>query len=228
MVITIDGPAGAGKSSAAMALARRLGFDYLDTGATYRAATWKALKAGVDMNDAAQVAEQTRRARIEFVEQNGGKRLFCDGHDVTEAIRTPRVTENIYHVADEPQARQALIRLQRQMAAGRDIVTEGRDQGTEVFPDAEVKFFLDASVEERAARRLRDLQRAGVEATRQQVEEQIRIRDIQDNSRPAGALRKTQDMILIDNTGLSADQVVQHMYEAIAERFPDRINRKRK
>jgi cytidylate kinase len=215
--VTVDGPAAAGKSTVARKLAQRLGFRYLDTGAMYRAATWKALDARADVEDPDELAAVTEETRIELTPDG---RVLCDGRDVTEEIRTPEVTENIFHLADEPAVREVLIEQQRRFARDHDVVTEGRDQGTEVFPDAEVKFFLVAGLEERARRRLQDLQRNGRDPSLREVKRQVMERDAKDKSRPVGALRKTEDMILIDSTDMTADQVVEAMFEEVSRRLP--------
>ena len=215
MIVTIDGPAAAGKSTVARALAKRLAFDYLDTGAMYRAATWKAMKEGVDLYDPVAVARAVADARIEFVWSGDAPRVLCDGQDVAAEIRTPQVTDNICRVADVPAARRLLIEQQRRFAQGHDLVAEGRDQGTDVFPDADVKFYLDASLDARAARRLKDLLDLGVSATLEQVREQIVERDRLDKSRPVGSLRLTGDMIVIDSTDMTPEQVVDEMAQAV-------------
>jgi cytidylate kinase len=216
LIITIDGPAAAGKSTVARALAARLGCEYLDTGAMYRAATWKVLSEGVALEDDCAVRRASAEADIEFRHDAGVTRVLCDGRDVTAEIRTPEVTANIYRVADLPAARAVLIERQRRHAGDRGLVTEGRDQGTEVFPEADVKFYLDASLEVRAARRMADLAKQGTDVAEREVLKQVSERDAQDRARPVGSLRRSDDMIVIDSTCLSAEEVVSKMVEFVA------------
>lgn len=218
MIVTIDGPAGAGKSTVALALAKRLSFDYLDTGAMYRAATWKALEESVDLCDPDAVVRTIAEARIELALSGNTARVLCNGRDVTAEIRTPRVTDDISRVADLPAARDLLIEQQRRLAQGRNLVAEGRDQGTDVFHDADVKFYLDASLDTRAARRLKDLRNLGVTATLEQVRGQIAERDRLDKARPMGSLRRTEEMIVIDSTHMTPDEVVGEMAQTIERR----------
>ena len=218
LIVTVDGPAAAGKSSVARELARRLGFRYLDSGAMYRAVTWKALECGADLCDAGELARMARQARLDLEPHPGGVRVLCDDRDVTREIRTPRVTENIYRLADEPEVRKALIEQQRELGRRYDLVAEGRDQGTEVFPGADVKFYLDASLDERARRRRRDLADAGRTMPLEDVRRQLADRDARDRSRPVGALCRDEDMTAVDSTKLSVDQVVETMLREIERR----------
>lgn len=208
MVITIDGPAGAGKSTVARAVARRLGFRFLDTGAMYRACTWAALAAGIPMEDPRAVVRLVRRLAIDLEDVDGMQRVRVDGRDVTLEIRNEGLARHIFRVADPPEVRAELVRLQRAYAEGRDVVTEGRDQGTEVFPDAPHKFFLDASLAERSRRRAAELEARGFAVAPDRLEADLRDRDARDRARPVGALKPAADAEVIDTTGMPVDAVV--------------------
>src|SRR5262245_47039465 len=210
MIVTIDGPAGAGKSSAARELARRLGFRFLDTGAMYRAVTLAARERGYDLADAEQLARLAGEIHVELVDN----RVLLDGNDVTTAIRKFDISTMIHYAADNAAVRGQLVVWQRAAAAGQDVVTEGRDQGTVVFPDAECKIFLTADEQERARRRHRDLLARGEEIPFEEVLENQRLRDQRDESRAVGALRKADDAIEVSTDGLDPDQVVARL-EAI-------------
>ena len=207
MIVTIDGPAGAGKSSAARELARRLGFRFLDTGAMYRAVTLAARERGCDLADGDQLARLVGEIHVELV----GDRVLLDGKDVTTAIRKFDITTMIHHAADNGAVRGQLVVWQRVAAAGSDVVTEGRDQGTVVFPDAECKIFLTADEHERARRRHRDLLGRGEEIPFEEVLANQRLRDERDLSRAVGALRMAEDAIEVSTDGLSPNEVVARL-----------------
>ena len=206
-VVTIDGPAGGGKSTAAKNLAILLGFDYLDTGAMYRAAAMAAYRAGVPLEEYRQVADLLKDHTILNVEG----RTFLDGTDVSDDIRTPLITSLTRHTADNPLVREQMVLLQRRAAEGRRIVTEGRDQGTEVFPDSPCKFYLTASPEVRAIRRMKQMQDKGESASYDEILSSIIKRDEGDMHRQVGPLRKPYDAHVIDSSALSPQQVVDVM-----------------
>lgn len=214
MIVTIDGPAGAGKSTVAKALAQRLGFAYLDTGAMYRAVALAALQRGVDWTQPDALARLAHQIQIEF--QND--RVLLDGQDVTEAIRDWNITRITPYAADNVEVRKRLIELQRRFSQGRNIVTEGRDQGTLVFPEAECKIFLTASAEERARRRLAELQARGQSATFEEVLAAQQRRDQEDANRPFGRLSRAPDTIDVPTDGLSIAEVVDWLVELVRRR----------
>lgn len=214
MIVTIDGPAGAGKSSAARELAKRLGFRFLDTGAMYRAVTLAALRRGVDLADENRLAQLASKLQIE-VDDN---RVLLDGQDVTRAIRTFEITTSTHYAADNPGVRARLVELQRQAADGIGVVTEGRDQATEVFPNAECKIFLTASEQVRAERRFADLSARGEQVTFEEVLDNQRQRDDRDASRPIGALRKESDAIEVCTDGMTPQQVVAALEKLVRDR----------
>jgi cytidylate kinase len=213
MIITLDGPAGAGKSSTARALAARLGWCYMDTGAMYRAVALAALERGIPLEDSGRVALLAEQIRIEF--QDG--RVVVDGRDVSTDIRTERVTQATRPVADAPAVRAAMKLLQRRMADGLDLVTEGRDQGSVVFPQAEIKVYLTASPEERARRRHREELERGRDVSLDAVLASQSHRDDADRTRPVGALRPADDAVLLETDGLSAEEVVQRLVDLVED-----------
>ena len=213
MIITLDGPAGAGKSSAARALAARLGWCYMDTGAMYRAVALAALERGIPLGDSHRVALLAEQIRIEF--RDG--RVVVDGRDVSTDIRTERITQATRPVADAPAVRAAMKLVQRRMADGLDLVTEGRDQGSVVFPQAELKVYLTASPEERARRRHREELDRGRDVSLDAVLASQSHRDDADRTRPVGALRPADDAVLLETDGLSAGEVVQRLVDMVED-----------
>ncbi len=210
-IVAIDGPAGAGKSTVAREAARRLGMRFLDTGAMYRAATWWAMHSRVSLSDPDALAEATRRMPLELIEQDGGLLVRVEGHDVSQAIRTPEVTRNIRHLDGVPAVRAHLVQLQREFAAKGPTVAEGRDMGTVVFPRARCKIFLDASIGERAQRRALELEKNGVPVDRAALEAEIAARDDNDRNRAVAPLRPAHDAVLLDTTGKNLDDVIDEV-----------------
>jgi cytidylate kinase len=210
-VIAIDGPVGAGKSTVAAAVAQRLGYRYVDTGAMYRAVAWKARAEDVDVNDREAVAAIARGVQIEFLPARRGQRVLVDGADVTEAIRSPRISEQASVVSAYPEVREAMVALQRRMGALGGVVMEGRDIGTVVFPGAEVKVFLTASPEERARRRTEELRAKGLRVDFAETLREVQLRDRQDSTRAHAPLRKAETAVELVTDGLAIDEVVDRI-----------------
>ena len=211
MIVTIDGPAGAGKSTAARRLAARLGFLFLDTGAMYRAVTWHCQQRGIPLTDEEAVEHAARSMRLELV----GPRVIVDGHDVSSEIRSREVTQESRFVAANNSVRAYLVELQRRFAEGRDVVTEGRDQGTVAFPHAECKFFLVADPRERALRRQRELALKGQHIALDELLEQQTQRDERDSQREFGTMRAADDARVVDTSCLTLDEVVDQLEQAV-------------
>ena len=211
MIVTLDGPAGAGKSTTARALAARLGWCYLDTGAMYRAVALVALERAVPLDDEAAVAALAESLAIRFCYG----RVLIDDRDVSAEIRTERVTQATRPVADAAAVREAMKQLQRRLAAGLDIVTEGRDQGSEVFPHAELKVFMTASAAERARRRHQEELARGLATSLAAVLDAQTRRDEGDRSRPVGAMRPAPDALLLETDGLSPAEVIERLVQLV-------------
>lgn len=216
MIVTIDGPAGAGKSSTARELASRLSFQFLDTGAMYRAVTWLCLKQGIDLRNETAVAAVARQGH--FVFQAG--RVVVDGVDVTREIRRSNVTNETRFVAGNNLVRSYLVELQRTLAEGANVVSEGRDQGTVAFPHAECKFYLTANPHSRARRRQHDLAQNGEQIPLEEILADQEGRDQRDQNREFGALKPAPDAILIDTSDLGFEEVVTRMEEIVRRILP--------
>lgn len=215
-VVAIDGPAGAGKSSASRLLAERLGFEFLDTGAMYRCVTLAVIRSGINPEDQSQVLQLASKLRIQL----SGAKVWMDDEDVSEAIRSPDVSRAIGRIADNQPVRRLLSRWQREWANGKHVVTEGRDQGTEVFYDAPCKIFLTATDRTRAERRREELARKGIELSVEQVLDQQTLRDQEDQRREVGGLRCAADAVMLVTDGLELEQVVDRMVELVAAKMP--------
>ena len=213
MIVTIDGPAGSGKSTAAKGLAARLGFRFLDTGAMYRVTAYECLRAGVDANDEAAAVRIADALDVRFDED----RVFSAGTDVTTDIRTPTITEAASVVARFPGVRQAMDRRQRKLAIGQNIVTEGRDQGTVVFPAAQCKFFLMADTEERAIRRKREMETQGHSIALEELAVQIEDRDRRDADRAVAPLKAAADAIPVETSRMNAAEVIDLLERTVRE-----------
>jgi CMP/dCMP kinase len=215
-VIAIDGPVGAGKSTVARRLAALLGCVHIDSGAMYRALGWKALRLGVELDDHQQLAALAAATDVRIVTGEGGARVLVDGEDVTHALRTPAMDEASSVVSTCPAVRERMVALQRAMAQEGGVVMDGRDIGTVVFPNAQLKFFLDADLAVRADRRLTDLRRAGATVEASRIRDEVARRDARDRAREVAPLRPAADAIRIDSTSLDADSVVAAMLAEVS------------
>ena len=222
LIIAIDGPAGSGKSSTAKALAKRMGLPYIDTGAMYRAVTLKAVREGVSFEDVPALIKLSKKASIHFEGSSPEKqKVFLDKKDVTEAIRHPELTKNVFHVAQEPLIRREMVKKQKALGRKAGGVMEGRDIGTMVFPNADHKFYFEANPQIRAKRRHRELVQAGKNDTFETVAQDLKRRDETDFKREEGPLRKAKDAVLIDTSSLTIDETVDKILQVIESKsFP--------
>ncbi|MCG4282015.1 (d)CMP kinase [Lacticaseibacillus saniviri] len=218
MQIAIDGPASAGKSTIAKLVAKQLGFIYCDTGAMYRAVTLLAIQRDIDFGDEAKIMTALQNAEITFKPGETDQLVFLNGEDISLAIRQPDVTNNVSQVSAHPRVREAMVAKQRAIASQNNIVMDGRDIGTTVLPNAELKIFMVASVEERARRRFAENQRKGIETPLATLVQEIEARDQKDTTREVSPLRQADDAIRIDTTALSIDQVVAKILDLAADR----------
>ena len=217
-IITVDGPSGAGKGTLCYALAEKLGFALLDSGAIYRVTALAALKRNADLTNKTALADLARHLDIQFVPKNGEVNVLLGGMDVSHLIRTQEVADAASKVAVFPQVRAALLQLQQDFAKNDGLIADGRDMGTVVFPDAQVKLFLDASAEERAKRRYNQLQNKGISGNFAQILAEIKERDLRDRNRAVAPLKPADDAFLLDSTTLSIDEVIGQALDYIQQR----------
>ncbi len=216
MIIAIDGPAGAGKSTVSRLLANKLGFLYIDTGAMYRALTLKAIRQNLDVSDVASLIEMARCTSVDLKnEPDGSLKVFLDKEDVTFQIRQPGITRLVSDIARIKEVREAMLEVQRRLGRCGDSVLDGRDIGTVVFPDADKKFYIDAKFAERVSRRHKELRELGQNVSAQDVEADLRNRDTIDSTRQFAPLKKADDAVCIDTTNMTIDAVVKRILKEI-------------
>ena len=214
MVIAIDGPAGSGKSTTAKHAAEKLGFIHINTGAMYRGIALKCIQGKIDLNSSSEIDKILNQTKFEF-DREGGSVLFMDGVDISSEITSSLVTESVSRVSAVPQIREKLVQYQRKMAEGLDVVLEGRDIGTVVFPGAEFKFFLIADIEERARRRKKEMETMDEIVSLRELTAELEERDRKDSTREHSPLKKAEDAVEIDTTGLSITQQVKRIVEIV-------------
>ena len=215
MIVAIDGPSGAGKSTLAKRVAKELRFTYLDTGAIYRALALKILRRRVDLNDTAALSAIVQDSDIDLRGRDGQLQVILDGQDVSALIRTPEVSQMASKASAIPMVRHRLLHLQRELGRRGNVVAEGRDIGTVVFPDAQVKIYLDASIEERARRRCHELRAAGREVSLAETISEMKERDKRDSERDIAPLRKADDALAVDSSGLTVDGVAEKVLQLV-------------
>lgn len=212
-IIALDGPAGSGKSTTARLVAKKLGFTYLDTGAMYRAITLKALRNRVSPGDGKALAKIARESRLDLVDEDGANKVYLDGEDVTESIRKPEVNKFVSEVSVHKEVRAALVSKQKELGQKHDLVAEGRDTTTVVFPDARLKVYLDCDLKERARRRMLELRQKGIETMLKEQETELARRDKIDSEREASPLKKDPEAIIVDTTNLSIREQVERVVQ---------------
>lgn len=217
--IAIDGPAGAGKSTIAKIVAEALQFTYIDTGAMYRAVTYKALSENIQLHDAAAIENMLNNTTITLQPSEQGQLVFIDGEDVSQAIRSNEVTSNVSEVAAHANIREILVAMQQKLAANGGVVMDGRDIATHVLKNAELKIFMSATVEERARRRYLDNERRGIESTIESLQQEIALRDKLDSEREASPLIQAEDALFLDTTNLTIDEAAQEILKLAQQKM---------
>lgn len=217
--IAIDGPAGAGKSTIAKIVAEALQFTYIDTGAMYRAVTYKALNENIQLHDAEAIETMLNHTSIALQPSERGQLVFVDGEDVSQTIRSNEVTSNVSEVAAHANIREILVAMQQKLAANGGVVMDGRDIATHVLKDAELKIFMSATVEERARRRYLDNERRGIESTIESLQQEIALRDKLDSEREASPLIQAEDALFLDTTNLTIDEAAQEILKLAQARM---------
>lgn len=216
-IIGIDGPAGSGKGTVTKMIANRLGLINIDTGSTYRCVALEVLNQNVAIEDKSKIIDIAKNIQIDIKTQPDGDRVFLNGREVTSKIRSKEVTRIVSPVSSIKEVRLVMVDLQRKLAEGKNVIMEGRDICTYVFPNADVKIYLDASIEERAKRRYKENQEKGILMTYEEVLENILKRDENDKNKEIGSLKKTEDSIIVDTTNLSIDEVVEKVIEIVKQ-----------
>ncbi|MEK4228997.1 (d)CMP kinase [Solibacillus sp. FSL H8-0538] len=217
--IAIDGPAGAGKSTIAKIVAEALTFTYIDTGAMYRAVTYKGMQQNIQLDDSVRLEEMLRQTEIKLQPSPQGQLVFVDGENVSDAIRSNKVTSNVSQVAAHPNIRRILVTMQQELAANGGVVMDGRDIATHVLKDAELKIFMSASVEERARRRFLDNEGRGIPSTIENLQEEIALRDKLDSEREASPLIQAEDALYLDTTALTIEEAATKILKLANEKM---------
>ena len=218
-IVGIDGPAGSGKGTVTKMIANKLGLINIDTGSTYRCVALEVLNNKISLEDKSEIIEIAKKINIKIEQEKDGDKVYLNGKDVTLQIRSKEVTDIVSQVSSINEVRYEMVELQRKLAEGKNVIMEGRDICTYVFPNADVKIYLDASVEERAKRRYKENQEKGINTTYEEVLENIKLRDENDKKKEIGALKIAEDSIIVDTTNLSIDEVVDKIIEIIKEKM---------